>query len=110
MAAIHVIVYGSGARAALAAVGATDVTGLSLIRPSPHDQRIEARRARPRDGVTCVAVDSPVRATDTLTSTTDPAPRSSPARHVTSGATAAWADGLSGEGIGVAVIDRGVIP
>ena len=120
-ALIHVIVYGSFARSALVTMGAIDVKDLPLIKAVSGT--IAASRLGELGlaaGVTYVAVDSPVKPTDdaapettTTTATTTTATAPSPLATLfpqISGATTAWAQGLTGQGIGVAVLDSGVTP
>src|SRR5581483_3921490 len=105
-ARVRVIVYGTGAEAALAAARARVVTSLPLIDAVSGE--IKAARLGSLGlaaGVTNVVVDSPVKATgaDPYTALVTLFPR-------TSGATAAWAANLNGQGVGVAVLDSGVAP
>src|SRR5581483_9994073 len=105
-ARVRVIAYGSGARAALAAARARLVTSLPLIDAVSGE--VKASRLGSLGlaaGVTKVVVDSPVRATgaDPYAALVTLFPR-------TSGATAAWAANLNGQGVGVAVLDSGVAP
>jgi serine protease AprX len=104
-APVRVIVYGSGAQAALASMKAKMITSLSLI--DAYSGEIRASRLGRlglASGVTKVVVDSPVKAT------ADPYAGLVTLFARTSGATTAWAAGLNGQGVSVAVLDSGVSP
>jgi serine protease AprX len=107
-ARVRVIVYGPGAKKALAAVQARLITSLQLV----HAVGGEIRAARIAtlglaEGVSRVAVDSPVKPTGTA-ATGDPYSALGTLYPRLDGATTAWSEGLNGAGVGVAVLDSGV--
>lgn len=106
------IVYGAGAQRALASAGATDVLGLPLIGavagsiPAPELGELALAH-----GVAYVAADSPMRQSGSVGAAWgDPYGALVTLFPRTSGATTAWSKGLTGQSVGVAVIDSGVAP
>ncbi len=107
-ARVRVIVYGSGAKKALAAADARMITNLPLV--DAFSGEIKAKRLTSlgfAEDVSRVAVDSPVKPTGTA-DTADPYPALAALYPRIDGATTAWSDGLNGAGVGVAVLDSGV--
>src|SRR5207244_3243789 len=109
------IVYGPGAATALAAMHARKVVALPLIDAvSGVIKASKLGRLGLIAGVTYVSIDSPVKSTGDAYGSAIVPPSQTPYPNLVtlypqiSGATAAWAQGLTGKNISVAVIDSGI--
>jgi hypothetical protein len=109
---IRVLVYGEDASGALERVRAQQIEYVELIDAESGLIATTSLERLARDaGVRYLQVDSPVESTET------PAPAAAPSSAALAtlyplidGAPVAWNQGLSGAGIGIAVIDSGVSP
>ena len=102
---VHVIVYGRGAQSALGAAGASGMQDLSLIEAfSGVIDASQLNAVAGDEDVSFVTIDRPVTTTGSTTlssaSTVTLYPK-------VDGVDAAWSKGLTGTGLGIAIVDSG---